>query len=128
MIYYFSKVLDLTFDTALPIVVKELRKAGFSILTEINMKEAVKRGLQFNFQRYRILVSHNPLITYLALRTDDKIGTMLLCNIIIQELAVGKVEVVAVDPVVSMLAIDNKNLSELITRLQINLKKVIAQL
>ena len=128
MVYYFRKELDLTFDTALDSVVRELSKAGFSILTEIDMKDAVKRGLHFKFQKYRILVAHNPLITYLALRVDDKIGAMLLCNTIIQEVAGGKVEVIAVDPEASMLACDNQNLNELVSRLQISMKEVIAQL
>lgn len=128
MIYYFSKVLDIPFEDAITGVSEELRREGFVIVTAIDMKDAFKRKLDFDIQRYQILGTYNPLLTYLAVRMEDKIGTMLPGNIIIQELADARVEVAAVDPVASTLAVGNQDLDRVISQVKAKLQKVIANL
>src|SRR4030043_2473002 len=107
MSYYFSKILNVSFDEAILKVTDELKKEGFGILTDIDVKEALKKKLNVDFKKYRILGACNPPFAYQALQAEDKIGTMLPCNVIVQELADGKTEVAAVDPLASMQAIEN---------------------
>jgi uncharacterized protein (DUF302 family) len=99
MAYYFSKILNVSFEEAISKVTDELKKEGFGILTDIDVKETLKKKLNVDFKKYRILGACNPPFAYQALQEEDKIGTMLPCNVIVQELADGSVEVAAVDPV-----------------------------
>ena len=85
MSYYFNKIVDMSFDEAIKQVTEELKKEGFGVLTEIDVKEALKKKLNVDFRKYRILGACNPQYAYKALQTEDKIGTMLPCNVIIQE-------------------------------------------
>jgi uncharacterized protein (DUF302 family) len=101
MSYHFSKKLDLPFDQALARVTEALKREGFGILTDINVKTTLKSKLNENFREYRILGACNPPLAFRALQLEDKIGTMLPCNIIVQENQSGGVEVSAVDPVAS---------------------------
>ena len=128
MSYYFSKILNVSFDEAILKVTDELKKEGFGILTDIDVKEALKKKLNVDFKKYRILGACNPPFAYQALQAEDKIGTMLPCNVIVQELADGSVEVAAVDPVASMQAIENPKLGEIAVRVQAKLQKVIENL
>ncbi|MDP2755692.1 MAG: DUF302 domain-containing protein [Nitrospirota bacterium] len=128
MSYYFSKILNVSFDEAILKVTDELKKEGFGILTDIDVKEALKKKLNVDFRKYRILGACNPPFAYQALQAEDKIGTMLPCNVIVQELADGSVEVAAVDPVASMQAIENPKLGEIATQVQAKLQKVIENL
>jgi uncharacterized protein (DUF302 family) len=125
MSYYFSKTLSASFDEAITKVTEELKKEGFGILTEIDVKEAVKEKLNKDFRKYRILGACNPPFAFKALQTEDKVGTMLPCNVIVQEAPEGKVEVAAIDPVASMQAIENEALKEVAREVQAKLKKVI---
>lgn len=110
MTYYFSKTLETSFDEAVSRATEALRREGFGVLTEIDVQEALKQKLGVDFRRYRILGACNPKMAYQALQAEDKIGTMLPCNVIVQETGAGTVEVSAVDPVASMQAVDNQKL------------------
>ena len=128
MSYYFGKTLDLPFDEAIARVVEELKKEGFGVLTEIDVKATLKTRLGVDFRNYRILGACNPSFAYQALQTEDKIGTMLSCNVIVQETPDGAVEVAAVDPIASMQAVDNPALGRVAGEVQARLKRVIASL
>ena len=128
MNYYISKSVPLPFDEAIARVTEELKKEGFGVLTEIDVKETLKKKLDVDFHKYRILGACNPPFAYKALQTEDKIGLMLPCNLIVQEFSSGKVEVAAIDPVASMQAIDNTELVEIAEQVQQKLKRVIDSL
>jgi uncharacterized protein (DUF302 family) len=128
MSYYFSKLLGLPFDDALLKVREELKKEGFGIITEIDVKETLKKKLNVDFKKYRILGACNPSFAYQALQAEDKIGTMLPCNVIVQETPEGKTEVAAIDPIASMQAIENPNLQDVAEQVRNKLKKVIDNL
>jgi len=125
MSYHFTKKLDASYDEAIARATEELKKEGFGILTEIDVKEALKKKLDVDFRKYKILGACNPSFAYKALQAEDKIGTMLPCNVIVQETDDGKVEVSAVDPIASMQAIDNPSLGEIANEVRGKLKKVI---
>lgn len=128
MAYYFSKILNISFDEAISRVTEELKKEGFGILTEIDVKETLKKKLNVDFKKYRILGACNPPFAYQALQAEDKVGTMLPCNVIVQEHAEGKVEVAAIDPAASMQAIENPKLRDIAEQVRIKLRKVIDNL
>jgi len=126
--YYFSKTLDAPFDDTVTRVTEELKKEGFGILTEINVKETLKKKLDVDFRNYRILGACNPPFAYQALQAEDKIGTMLPCNVVVQELPDGGIEVAAIDPVASMQAVDNSSLADVARQIQAKLRSVIERL
>jgi len=128
MSYYFNKTLKVSFDEAVARVKDELKKEGFGILTEIDVQETLKKKLNVDFRKYRILGACNPPFAYQALQAEDKIGTMLPCNVVVQELAQGNVEVAAIDPIASMQAIKNPKLQGIAEQVQAKLKKVIESL
>jgi uncharacterized protein (DUF302 family) len=125
MAYYFSKTLDIPFDEAVTRVMNELKKEGFGILTDIDVQKTLKSKLDVDFRKYRILGACNPPFAYKALLAEDKIGTMLPCNVIVQEIGESKVEIAAVDPIASMQAVQNPSLGEIAAQVQAKLKKVI---
>ncbi len=125
MSYYFAKTLNMTFDDAIIKVTEELKKEGFGILTEIDVKATLKKKLDVDFRNYKILGACNPPFAHKALLAESKIGTMLPCNVIVQEIGEGKTEVAAVDPIAYMQAIDNPKLVEIATEVQAKLKKVV---
>ena len=125
MSYYFSKIVDDNFDDAIERVTKHLADAGFGVLTTIDVSATLKKKLDVDFQRYTILGACNPGFAYKALQAEDKIGVMLPCNVIVQETSDGKVEVSAVDPMASMMAIQNETLGGVATQVQGMLKNVI---
>ena len=128
MSYYFSKTLNVSFEEAVARVTEELKKGGFGVLTEIDVKETLKKKLNVDFREYRILGACNPPYAYKALQAEDKIGLMLPCNVIVQELPGGKVEVAAIDPVASMAAVNNPNLRDVGEQVRAKLKAVIDNL
>jgi uncharacterized protein (DUF302 family) len=128
MAYHFSKALDLPFDQAVARVVETLKREGFGILTDIDVKATMKAKLGKEFRPHRILGACNPQLAHRALQLEDKIGTMLPCNVIVQEHASGGVEVSAVDPVASMQAIHNPDLAEVAKEVQAKLKRTIDEL
>jgi uncharacterized protein (DUF302 family) len=128
MKYYFNKTLSIPFDDAVAGVTEELKKEGFGILTEIDVKETLKKKLDVDFKKYKILGACNPPFAYRALQSEDKIGTMLPCNVVVQEVENGQVEVAAVDPMASMQAVENPDLREIAEQVQTKLKSVIDNL
>ena len=128
MSYYFSKVLDMPFDAAIERVTEVLKGEGFGVLTDIDVRATLKKKLDVDFRNYRILGACNPPFAHQALVAEDKIGTMLPCNVIVQERSEGGVEVAAVDPVASMQAIENPDLAGVALQVQAKLQKVVASL
>ena len=125
MSYYFSKTVNASFDKAVEKVTAELKVEGFGILTEIDVKETLKKKLNVDFRRYKILGACNPPSAYKALTAENKIGTLLPCNVIVQEISDGQVEVTAIDPLASMKAVDNPALTEIASEISKKLKTVI---
>lgn len=128
MSYYFSKVLKLSFEDTIEKVKASLQEQGFGVITEIDVKETLKEKINVDFRRYQILGACNPSIAYQALQKEDKLGIMLPCNVIVQELQTGNVEVAAVDPVASMKSIENPSLLTIATQVQESMKKVLRDL
>jgi uncharacterized protein (DUF302 family) len=128
MEYYFSKIINESFESAIEKVTEALKSEGFGILTEIDLKATFKKKLDVDFYNYTILGACNPPFAYEALMAEDKIGTMLPCNVIVQEKVAGQIEVSAVDPAASMQAVENDKLAEIATEIRDRLKKAIEQL
>jgi uncharacterized protein (DUF302 family) len=128
MSYYFAQTLQSSFDDAVNKTTAALKEEGFGIITEIDVKETLKRKLDVDFRRYKILGACNPKLAHEALKVEDKVGTMLPCNVIVQELDSDQVEVAAIDPVVSMQAIENLELEKKATVVRQKLQRVIEKL
>ncbi|MBL7972193.1 MAG: DUF302 domain-containing protein [Prolixibacteraceae bacterium] len=128
MKYYISKKIDATFEQAIDRVKESLENEGFGVLSEINIHDKLKEKLNVDFKRYTILGACNPAYAYKALQHEDKIGTMLPCNVIVQELGKNEVEVAAIDPVASMMAIENPKLAKLAGEIKKKLERVIESL
>jgi uncharacterized protein (DUF302 family) len=128
MSYYFAKTLSVGFDEAVARVTLALKQEGFGVLTDIDVKATMKAKLDADFRPYRILGACNPALAYEALKLEDKVGTMLPCNVVVQEIAPGQVEVAAIDPVASMAATGNARLKEKAEAVRAKLKSVIAAL
>jgi uncharacterized protein (DUF302 family) len=127
MKYYMSKTLNESFENAIEKVTAALKEEGFGVLTDIDIRDTLKKKLDVDFKKYRILGACNPHFAYQALQSEDKIGTMLPCNVIVQENQ-GQVEVSAVDPMASMQAVENEDLAELATQVRAKLERVIASI
>jgi len=126
MSYYFNKVLkSKNFEESIELVTAELKKEGFGVLTEINVKDTLKNKIDVDFKKYVILGACNPHFAHKALQSEDKIGVFLPCNVIVEEHDNGDVEVSAVDPIASMISVENESLGALATEVQQKLKKVI---
>ncbi|MBC8338202.1 MAG: DUF302 domain-containing protein [Rhodospirillales bacterium] len=125
MSYHFSKTLDLPFDDAIEKVTAALGEKGFGVLTTIDVKATLKKKLDVDFRPYTILGACNPTFAHKALQSEGKIGTMLPCNVVVQDTGDGAVEISAVDPMASMQAIDNPDLGAIATEVQGLLKGVI---
>lgn len=128
MSYHFSKTVNDDFDTAVEKVTGELKKEGFGVLTQIDVQDILKKKLDVDFRKYKILGACNPHFAYEALLAEDTIGTMLPCNVIVQEHDNSKVEVSAVDPVASMMAIKNNTLDGVAMQVREKLNRVIDNL
>ena len=125
MSYYFSKTVDMPFQDAVARVTEQLKAEGFGVLTEIDVRATLKKKLDADFRNYLILGACNPPFAYQALLAEDKIGTMLPCNVIVQEHAPGQVEVSAVDPVASMSAVRNPDLAGIAEEVRERLRRVV---
>ena len=128
MSYYLSKTLETPFEAAAEKVTEALKKEGFGVLTEIDMQATMKKKLDVDIQKYRILGACNPPLAYQAIQAEDKIGLMLPCNVIVQEVTGGGTEVAAIDPVASMQAVNNPKLGEVGEQVRDKLKRVIDSL
>lgn len=128
MSYYFAKTLDASFSDAVLRVTEALKVEGFGIVSDIDFRSTLKTKLDVNFRDYRILGACNPKLAYEALQIEDKVGTMLPCNVVVQDVGEGKTEVAAIDPVASMRAIENAALIVAAENVRQKLKNVIDRL
>ncbi|MBU2526792.1 MAG: DUF302 domain-containing protein [Bacteroidetes bacterium] len=128
MSYYFNKTINGTFEEVIDKVTKRLKDEGFGILTEIDITQTLKKKLDVDFKKYRILGACNPPYAHKALQAEDKIGTMLPCNVIVQEIGEGVIEVAAVNPMASMQAVENEKLNDVAKDITAMLENVIAKL
>jgi uncharacterized protein (DUF302 family) len=128
MKYYFNKTVNGTFEDVIDKVTQRLKGEGFGILTEIDVTETLKKKLDVDFKKYRILGACNPPYAHKALQAEDKIGTMLPCNVIVQEIEAGTIEVAAVNPMASMQAVENEKLNEVANEITAMLENVIEKL
>ncbi len=126
--YYFSRTVELPLEEAEARVTEKLSEEGFGILTEIDVKATLKEKLDVDFRPYKILGACNPPFAFRALEAEDKIGTMLPCNVILQEVAENRTEVAAVDPAASMRAVQNDQLAEIADEIRGRLKRVIERI
>ena len=128
MPYYLGKVLPIAFDAAVARTMDALKTEGFGVLTEIDVKETLKKKIGVDFPSYKILGACNPALAYEALRLESKVGTMLPCNVVVRDAGNGWTEVAAVDPVASMRAIDNPELKRAAEQVRAKLERVVAAL
>lgn len=128
MPYYFAKTIEEPFGAAVARAIEALRREGFGIISDIDVSDTFKQKLGVSFRRYRILGACNPALAHQALQLEDKVGTMLPCNVVVQEAGVGRTEVAAIDPIASMQAIDNPKLRELAATVQAQLRKAVEEL
>jgi uncharacterized protein (DUF302 family) len=124
MSYYFSKIVDYTFDNAIIKVTEELKKEGFGVLTEIDVQSTLKKKLDVDFRKYKILGACNPPLAHKALTAEDKVGVMLPCNVIVQETDENKIEVAFMNPVEAMQAVKNEALGKIAEEVTNKLKKI----
>lgn len=125
MNYYFNKTIASDFESVKKRVIEELGKEGFGILSEIDVKATFEKKLEIDFRKYQILGACNPKFAHKAITAEDKIGTMLPCNVILQELENGEIEVAAINATASMQAVENSKVAEIAKEISGRLKKVV---
>lgn len=128
MNYYFKTTIDASFEDAIERTTEALKKEGFGVLTEIRIHDKLKEKLDVDFHKYIILGACHPPSAYEALKHENKIGTMLPCNVIVQEVDENRMEVAAVNPVASMQAIENPQLATLANKVRESLEKAIGSI
>jgi len=128
MSYYLGRMLSLPFDAAVARTMDALKKEGFGVISDIDIKETLKKKIGVDYPSYRILGACNPALAYEALKLENKVGTMLPCNVVVRDAGNGQTEVAAIDPVASMQAIDNRELKRAAEQVRAKLEKVVAQL
>lgn len=126
MQYYIAKTVGGDFAAVVERVIESLKTEGFGVLTEIDVKSTMKKKLDLEFRNYRILGACNPPLAHQALTADDKIGTMLPCNVIVQDLGGGQIEVAAINPAISMEHVGNPTLKAIAESVTSKLRRVIA--
>ena len=125
MSYYFNKTIASDFESVKKNVIAELEKEGFGILTEVDVQATFKKKLDIDFRKYQILGACSPKFAHKAIEAEDKIGTMLPCNVVLQELEDGQIEVAAINATASMLAVENNKVAEVAKQISAKLKKVV---
>ena len=125
MNYYFNKIETGQFDSIVARLIEALKKEGFGVLTDIDVKETLKKKLDVEFRNYRILGACNPTLAHQALGSEDKIGLMLPCNVIAQDLGDGRVEVAAINPLLAMETLGNPKLTAIAEEVAVRLRRVI---
>ena len=128
MSYYLARTLPIAFDEAVARTMDALKQEGFGVLTEIDVKETLQKKIGVDFPNYRILGACNPALAYEAIKLENKVGTMLPCNVVVRDAGNGQTEVAAIDPVASMQAIDNPELKRVAAQVRAKLEKVVAAL
>ena len=111
MSYYISNIVQMDFDQAIEAITTSLKTEGFGIVSEINLSATLKNKLDKDVPNYRILGACNPGYAYEAVTNEPHVGVMLPCNVIVRQLEEGKVEISAIDPIASMMAIENEMLA-----------------
>lgn len=128
MSYYINKTIFTDFDTAVHKVTEQLKLEGFGVLTEIDVKDTLKKKINIDFRRYKILGACNPPNAYKALSSEPYIGLMLPCNVLVQETEDGNIDVSVVDPQASMQAVNNPELEDISGEIKVKLKRVLKSL
>ena len=128
MSYYFNTRMRGSFDAVVAETILALKAEGFGIISEIDVQKTLRERIGVAFRKYKILGACNPTLAHKALQLEDKIGAMLPCNVVVQELEDGVVEVAAIDPVASMLAVDNASLKQAAAEVAQLLKRAIGNL
>lgn len=128
MSYYLGRMLSFSFDAAVARTMDALKKEGFGVISDIDIKGTLKKKIGVDYPSYRILGACNPALAYEALKLENKVGTMLPCNVVVRDAGNGQTEVAAIDPVASMQAIDNRELKRAAEQVRAKLEKVVAQL
>jgi uncharacterized protein (DUF302 family) len=128
MSYYLGKTVETSFEETLERVTSALKDQGFGVLTEIDVQETLKKKLNVDFRKYRILGACNPPFAYQALQAEDNIGVLLPCNVIVQETADGSVAVSAMDPTEAMAMVENADLKDVAEQVRARLQRVIDSL
>jgi uncharacterized protein (DUF302 family) len=128
MNYYFTKEISKDFDEAIGVLTGELKKEGFGILTEIDVKETLKKKIDVDFRKYKILGACNPHFAYKALMAEDKIGVLLPCSFIVQEKEPGLTEVACMNPLVAMKEVENAEMEDIASDVTRKLNRVMDSL
>lgn len=128
MSYYFTKITSIGYEQTLMRIQEELKKDGFGVITEIDVRETLKKKLNVDFRKYKILGACNPSFAYQALQVESRIGMMLPCNVIVQELEDGRTEVSAINPMESMKAVANPQLEQIGSQVAAKLKAIVDRL
>jgi len=126
MKYYIDRTVSGDFAAVVERVIESLKAEGFGVLTDIDVRATMKKKLDLDFRDYRILGAYNPPLAHQVLSADDKIGTMLPCNVIVQDIGGGRIEVAAIDPAISMTQVGNAKLKTIAETVTGKLKRVIA--
>ncbi len=125
MPYYYSRTIEMPYETAIERTTEELKKEGFGVLTQIDVQATLKKKLDVDFRPYIILGACNPPFAYKALQAERNLGLLLPCNVIVQDAGDGKTEVAAIDPAASMQTVENASLADVADEVRSKLKKVI---
>ncbi|MDM8012144.1 MAG: DUF302 domain-containing protein [Parasphingorhabdus sp.] len=128
MSYYMATIVEMAFDEAIARTEAALKVEGFGVLTRIDVQQTLKAKIDVDFRPYTILGACNPTLAHQALQLEDKVGTMLPCNVVVQQMGDGRVEVAAINPVASMQAIDNPQLKQAAAAVRDKLSRVIASI
>jgi len=128
MKYYMSTKVNGDFEATIEQVKSELAEEGFGVLSDIDVEATLQKKLDVDFRKYRILGACNPPFSYKALQAEDKIGTLLPCNVIVQELEPSSIEVAAVNPQASMQGVTNAEIETIAGEIKDRLQKVIDRL
>jgi len=128
MSYYMAATVAMSFDEAIALTEAALKSEGFGVLTRVDVQQTLKTKINVDFRPYTILGACNPTLAHQALQLEDKVGTMLPCNVVVQQKADGEVEVAAINPLASMQAIDNPQLKQAAAVVRDKLAQVIASI
>jgi uncharacterized protein (DUF302 family) len=128
MNYYLAATLETDFDEAIARTESALKREGFGVLTRVDVQQTLKDKIDVDFRPYTILGACNPKLAHEALQLEDKVGTMLPCNVVVQQKDAGRVEVAAINPTASMQAIDNPQLKKAAETVREKLFRVIDSL
>lgn len=128
MAYYNSKIINASYDDAITKVTDELKKEGFGVLTEIDVKETLKQKLDVDFRRYKILGACNPPFAYKALSMEENIGVLLPCNVVVQEKEANSIQISIINPMESMQAVKNEDLGAVALEVSVKLNRVLENL